>query len=1110
MVTMMMTAMKTNRADKLAAARKKLKKYQKKKEEEDSAFLKMDPDEGLQQFGSAGVNGNGNVNYNNHFLDSDPASAHIHQQQSSARTSLSSTASGGVHLPTGLMVEHAIDEASYALSTSGEHEEDIGRDTAAAAAHTVISQRSSSSANSSSLLEQQKEQLCSLQQNESNIAGDHGVKEDYYFPTLATQSATKLAAANSTNPNGGEKDPVAMSVGSSTHSSTEQLKMLTQKLNELVSTSVKEAGVAADGGFGNNSARVGEEGGIASINEEKLTTSLDLVDMYKKRSIDLTQKIDLKNQEIEKLCREIGKLKSANQQMLNEKVVLEGRFENFRMEMENGHSRSLEALNQEKDMLGKQMNSYSHTVDILVAEKSELQRKLDETKAELDRQSVDNNGLKVALQREQAKLGDLQAQHQTVLNGMTQTSDVSRVLEQERNSLQGNIQALGVKVEELSNHNNELQMKLQVQLRDTEKLKESKAALEAQIEKFQSGRKASVGDTVGSFTLRELEGLKSEKETLEERLREFNTSIDILTAEKIETDKQWRLDSETIKGLQENLREKNKEISQLQDENNVLVHQNTTLSFSVEELKKAKAELQASIAELQQQYQQARRASSVASAHSGVAAGNESVTASSREEQSEHEAYQREAIERLEKELRSCKEELELYVKTSGEMKALIMKQAEEVASLESQVARSREEENQRSQLLEKMRSDAETISRATMQNKQLKEQLIELQDQVADLTKENALLSSKASENLFESDEKGQSEELAVFAERIKELEQMVTELNHYKQVVESGNSSVDSNVIETLTEQLKAKTSELESHSGTNALLTQELNVLRGKLQEASKEIEVYKGKVEAFENITVSEAVESIGDATNQPDFVREKEMLLERIAELEKANVELESAKEVGQSVSVDAIPVEGKQDTGASAMKEDVNTKELQDRIETLEDEKNSLKQDFLILKDEFEEISDQKRDLIRRLGEEEKINAQLSLESETIGEYISLYQSQRLAIKQKLEEKEVFIEGIKHENERLVARLKELEDVAFEIYHEKKDLEKRMSVVGEVYEEVDLNGRAENQMDSSVAEEGSPKLPKKVQGTRLPERMIVSNEIEFPPCKNCSYEILRV
>lgn len=65
---------------------------------------------------------------------------------------------------------------------------------------------------------------------------------------------------------------------------------------------------------------------------------------------------------------------------------------------------------------------------------------------------------------------------------------------------------------------------------------------------------------------------------------------------------------------------------------------------------------------------------------------------------------------------------------------------------------------------------------------------------------------------------------------------------------------------------------------------------------------------------------------------------------------------------------------------------------------------------------------DQKVQLSDRIEHLEHTNVQLESETETIGEYITLYQNQRSALKKKFEEKDQVIHQISAEHSRMQVR----------------------------------------------------------------------------------------
>ncbi len=64
-------------------------------------------------------------------------------------------------------------------------------------------------------------------------------------------------------------------------------------------------------------------------------------------------------------------------------------------------------------------------------------------------------------------------------------------------------------------------------------------------------------------------------------------------------------------------------------------------------------------------------------------------------------------------------------------------------------------------------------------------------------------------------------------------------------------------------------------------------------------------------------------------------------------------------------------------------------------------------------------VMSEKADLLERIQEEEHRILQLAGETETIGEYVALYQTQREALREKFLEKDQFIQGLMAEKEAM-------------------------------------------------------------------------------------------
>lgn len=91
------------------------------------------------------------------------------------------------------------------------------------------------------------------------------------------------------------------------------------------------------------------------------------------------------------------------------------------------------------------------------------------------------------------------------------------------------------------------------------------------------------------------------------------------------------------------------------------------------------------------------------------------------------------------------------------------------------------------------------------------------------------------------------------------------------------------------------------------------------------------------------------------------------------------------------------------------------------------------------LQSRFTDLMREKADLKERLEELEHRCIQLSGETDTIGEYIALYQSQRAILKQRHQEKEEYISRLAQDKEEMKMKLLELQDLVMRLVRERNE-----------------------------------------------------------------------
>ncbi|XP_032230162.1 golgin subfamily A member 2 isoform X1 [Nematostella vectensis] len=142
-------------------------------------------------------------------------------------------------------------------------------------------------------------------------------------------------------------------------------------------------------------------------------------------------------------------------------------------------------------------------------------------------------------------------------------------------------------------------------------------------------------------------------------------------------------------------------------------------------------------------------------------------------------------------------------------------------------------------------------------------------------------------------------------------------------------------------------------------------------------------------------------------------QQKIQLLQEVLERQKARIEQQSEEEV-----VPAPPTEAEGDNMSF----------------------EALKIAFSKLQGWFMKLMEEKASLTERIQELEHLTVQLSEETETIGEYITLYQTQRTALKAYYHDREKLITQISNEKGEMQAKISQFQELVKQLLDERKEL----------------------------------------------------------------------
>ncbi|KAL7978511.1 hypothetical protein Chor_004328 [Crotalus horridus] len=467
------------------------------------------------------------------------------------------------------------------------------------------------------------------------------------------------------------------------------------------------------------------------------------------------------------------------------------------------------------------------------------------------------------------------------------------------------------------------------------------------------------------------------------------------------------------------------------------------------------------------------------------------------------ELHLQEELARLEKEKEELLDRWQTQVRDNGQLSQLNQEQEERLQELEKALQRHSEEAVDKQQILENMQSDKATISRALTQNRELKEQLAELQN---GFTNENMeITSALQSEQHVKKQLAKKLEELQEKLLDFKEKARLIALLGSSPlwEMLERGFLGRDLRLLGLVPSKMAQKTHEaqdlqdqrdqylahLQQYTAAYQQLTTEKEELhkqyllqtqlmdrlqheevQGKVNAEMhfKELQKAKKSLESFskENTELQAQVSQLmaeldqrmlpraqGDGVEAAEFVDSGTFLLS-IPE------DFESKEEMVAFLTSAVSRAEGDRDEmRRQLMEQKRQCRELLQQMTALKKEQQlqltstggsdgdsvpgevheALKSAMEKLQLRFTDLMREKAELRERMEELEHHCIQLSGETDTIGEYIALYQSQRAILKQRHREKEEYINRLAQDKEDMKMKLLELQELVMRLVGERND-----------------------------------------------------------------------
>uniref|UniRef100_A0AAQ4PKV1 Golgin A2 n=1 Tax=Gasterosteus aculeatus aculeatus TaxID=481459 RepID=A0AAQ4PKV1_GASAC len=816
-------------------------------------------------------------------------------------------------------------------------------------------------------------------------------------------------------------------------SSTESLRQLSQQLNGLVS----ESSPAYVNGDSPPSVSERELEGrsqelAAALESSKLTNS------------QLNTKLD---------------------QLAQQSQVLSDQLQKERKDFEQRFSK-------EQGAMREQLQVHIQTIGILVSEKSELQTALQYTQQAARQKAAEAEELNNRLQVTKQRVSELERTLSSVSTQQKQFEKHNKEFEKERDSLRLEVFRLNNLSEESKQQNSELSEKIKLSTQENgamrlevEDLRKRLEIADLMLQQFSSQSDPSNANQQVQLLLGEKQQVEEYNHQLIESIAQLQKERDCYAEQIQEEGRVWKDKTEQLL-TQVSLvaEERDRNISRVQE-----------LEASITELKNAAVLLS----------QEREALDNTAPQSSGP---------------SESEVALQEALNSLHQEKDALIAQYQAQLRDNEQLSRLCVEQEARLGEMERQVERQVEEGDDRRRMLEDVQSDKATISRALSQNRTLKDQLAELQNGFVKLTNENMELTTAIQSEQHVKKELARrmgelQEELHDVKEQlelkgtdvqslIEQRDQVVAHLQQYSagyQTLASEREQMHHQYLQQIQlmdrlqhdesqgrVQLEISHNQLKQAQEHLEMLVKDNEHLKAEVKEllySSTLVTSSRDQGDGVESQSLQESPEKSSAIIIPEDFESHKEMeefIREALAQLEaerdEARRQLEEEHRLHMAARHQAAlalsleqqphsytPVYDHHDDHhhdhGHAEGEHGHCEHSHEHSEggVPVEVHQALQAAMEKLQQRFSSLMREKADLKERVEELEHRCIQLSGETDTIGEYIALYQNQRAIMKQKHQEKEQYISMLAQDKEEMKAKLAELQDLVMRLVAERND-----------------------------------------------------------------------
>ncbi|XP_050967099.1 LOW QUALITY PROTEIN: golgin subfamily A member 2 [Labeo rohita] len=810
-------------------------------------------------------------------------------------------------------------------------------------------------------------------------------------------------------------------------SSTESLRQISQQLNGLLSEST---------------TYINGDNGPPTVNEKELET---------------------RNQE---LAAALDSSALTNAQLTSKLETLTKQSQELSDQLQKERKEFEQKFTKEQGAMREQLQVHIQTIGILVSEKSELQTALSYTQQAARQKTAEAEDLSSRLQASKHRVSELERTLSSVSTQQKQFEKHNKELEKERDSLRLEILRFNNLSEESRQQSSELSEQLKLRVNENSALKQEVDELRKRLEMADVMLQQFSSQSGPPSEHQQVQLLLEEKHQLESHTAQLMESVAQLQVER---------DQYAV---------------QIQEEGRVWKDKTEQLLSQVRLMSEERDSTAAQIQELQEKITELENTAALMSKE------QEAQAVSQTSGPSESELALQETISSLQQEREALSLQYQAQVRDNEQLSRLVQEQEVRLEELERQAERADEEAQDRLRILEDVQSDKATISRALAQNRDLKDQLAELQNGFVKLTNENMELTSAL-----------QSEQ-HIKKEIARKMGQLQEDLHNAKEQLQEKCGEVAS-----VQEQRDQYLAHLQQYTaGYQQLVGEREHLHKQFLQQAQLMDRLQHDEVQG--KVQLEQSHMQLQEAQEKLDrLVRDNEELKTEVQELLNSSVLNTSRRDDGDGLESHSVSESFQK--SQIVIPEDFESREemeefIHSALTRLEEERDEMSRRFEEerrlhhatrqqlsavsheqqqqqhhhehhphdhhdhhphstecsdgvpvevhealrvamekLQTRFTVLMQEKVDLKERVEELEHRCIQLSGETDTIGEYIALYQNQRAIMKQRHYEKEQYINMLAKDKEEMKAKLAELQDLVMRLVGERNEWYSRyMSAVG--------------------------------------------------------------